>query len=180
LVLTSSSTLTLDFIGGYKKKKMSEKGNMFVLRIFVAVFIVISAVIAIVQAKSKVTFIAQLMGISWGALSGAFLAPFLYGLYWKKTTKASVVVSFIFGVGMMIVQLCISLGLFKVSGAFLSLVFKNSLYSGVFTMLASIVIVPLVSILTQKTRPSKVDEMFQCYDRKVTVQVRNVLTDEEK
>ena len=180
LVLTSSSTLTLDFIGGFKKKKMSEKSNMLVLRVFVAVFIVISAVIAIVQAKSKVTFIAQLMGISWGALSGAFLAPFLYGLYWKKTTKASVVVSFIFGVGMMIVQLCISLGLFKVSGGFLSLVFKNSLYSGVFTMLASIVIVPVVSLLTQKTRPEKVNEMFQCYDRKVTVQVRNVLTDEEK
>ena len=180
LVLTSSSTLTLDFIGGFKKKKMSEKSNMLVLRVFVAVFIVISAVIAIVQAKSKVTFIAQLMGISWGALSGAFLAPFLYGLYWKKTTKASVVVSFIFGVGMMIVQLCISLGLFKVSGGVLSLVFKNSLYSGVFTMLASIVIVPVVSLLTQKTRPEKVNEMFQCYDRKVTVQVRNVLTDEEK
>ncbi|MBO7638411.1 MAG: sodium:solute symporter, partial [Treponema sp.] len=60
------------------------------------------------------------------------------------------------------------------------LVFKNSLYSGVFTMLASIVIVPVVSLLTQKTRPEKVNEMFQCYDRKVTVQVRNVLTDEEK
>ena len=24
----------------------------------------------------------------WGALAGAFLAPFLYGLYWKRTTKA--------------------------------------------------------------------------------------------
>ena len=47
-------------------------------------------------------------------------------------------------------------------------------------MLASIVIVPVVSLLTQKTKPSKVDEMFQCYDRKVTVQVRNVLTDEDK
>ena len=180
LVLTSSSTLTLDFIGGFKKKKMSEKSNMFVLRVFVAVFIVISAVIAIVQAKSKVTFIAQLMGISWGALSGAFLAPFLYGLYWKMTTRASVAVSFVFGVGMMIVQLCISLGALHVSGPVLSLIFKNSLYSGVFTMLASIVIVPVVSLLTQKSRPAKVEDMFQCYDRKVTVQVRNVLTDEEK
>ena len=53
------------------------------MRILVVFFIVVSAAIAIVQAKSAVTFIAQLMGISWGALAGAFLAPFLYGLYWK-------------------------------------------------------------------------------------------------
>ena len=37
----------------------------------------------------RVTFIAQLMGVSWGALAGAFLAPFLYGLYWKGVTKAA-------------------------------------------------------------------------------------------
>ena len=92
LVLTSSSTLTLDFINSFKKKQSDEKKNLLVMRIFVAVFIIISAVIAIVQAKSRVTFIAQLMGISWGALSGAFLAPFLYGLYWKKTSKAAVVI----------------------------------------------------------------------------------------
>jgi SSS family solute:Na+ symporter len=180
LVLTSSSTLTLDFIGTFKKKKSTEKQNMVILRLFVAVFIIISAVIAIVQAKSKVTFIAQLMGISWGALSGAFLAPFLYGLYWKKTTRASVAASFIFGVGIMIIQLCISLGLFHVSGGIPGFIFKNSLYSGVFAMLASIIIVPLVSLVTQKTSPSGVDEMFSCYNRKVYVPARDILTDEEK
>lgn len=41
------------------------------------------------------------MGISWGALAGAFLAPFLYGLYWKRTTKAAVWVSFIFSTVLM-------------------------------------------------------------------------------
>ena len=45
-------------------------------------FIVVSVVIAL----DPPTFIAQLMGISWGALAGAFLAPFLYGLYWKGVT----------------------------------------------------------------------------------------------
>ncbi|MCR5587896.1 MAG: sodium:solute symporter, partial [Lachnospiraceae bacterium] len=164
LVLTSSSTLTLDFIGGIRKKKASEKENMVVLRVFVAIFIIISAVIAIVQAKSRVTFIAQLMGISWGALSGAFLAPFLYGLYWKKATKAAAAVSFCFGTIVMIIQLCISLGWITVSGGFLTFIFRNSLYSGVFCMLAGLVIVPIVSALTQKTLPSKVDDKFECFN----------------
>ena len=79
------------------------------MRVFIAVFIIISAIITIIQASSKVTFIAQLMGISWGALAGAFLAPFLYGLYWKKTTKAAIAVAYIWGCCLMIVQLLISL-----------------------------------------------------------------------
>lgn len=181
LVLTSSSTLTLDFIGGMKKKKSSERSSMFVLRLFVAVFIVISAAIAIFQAKSRTTFIAQLMGISWGALSGSFLAPFLYGLYWKKTTRASVVASFVFGTCMMVFQLCVSLGWVNVSASpFLSFVFKNSLYSGVFCMLLSMVIVPVVSLFSQSTRPTGTDGMFTCYDRSVTVRAKNILTESKE
>jgi SSS family solute:Na+ symporter len=179
LVLTSSSTLTLDFINSFKKKESSDKQNLFVLRAFVAVFIVISAVIAIVQAKSKVTFIAQLMGVSWGALSGAFLAPFLYGLYWKKTSKAAVATSFCFGVVMMLVQLSISLGVLHVSGPFFGLVFKNSLYSGVFSMLASLIIVPLVSLISQKSCPAGVDKMFDCYNTTVTVHTTEALSEED-
>ena len=143
------------------------------------ILFVISAVIAIVQAKSKVTFIAQLMGVSWGALSGAFLAPFLYGLYWKKTSKAAVATSFCFGVVMMIIQLSISLGLCHVSGPVLGLIFKNSLYSGVFSMLASLIIVPLVSFCTSKTRPTGVDKMFDCYNTTVTVHTTEALTEED-
>ena len=149
------------------------------MRIFVAMFIVISAVIAIVQAKSRVTFIAQLMGVSWGALSGAFLAPFFFGLYWKKTSKAAVATSFTLGCVLMIIQLGISMGLIKVSGPVFGLIFKNSLYSGVFSMLSSLIIVPIVSLCTGKTRPAKVEKMFACYNTTVTVPVTNVLTDED-
>lgn len=180
LVLTSSSTLTLDFIGTIKNKRNTEKGNMLMMRVFVAVFIVLSAAIAIVQATSRVTFIAQLMGVSWGALSGAFLAPFLYGLYWKKTSKAAVAVSFCFATVVEIVQLLKSLGVVQVGGAFLTFIFKNSLYSGVFCMLAGLVIVPLVSVLTQATKPENVDNMFTCYDKKVIVPAREILTEEDK
>ena len=88
LVLASSSTLTIDFLKGTLVKDMKEKQQVLVMRILVVFFIAVSAVIALFQYKTKTNFIAQLMGISWGALAGAFLAPFMYSLYWKKTTKA--------------------------------------------------------------------------------------------
>ena len=94
LVLTSSSTLTLDFIKGSLAKNLSQKKQLLIIRILIAVFITISVVIAIVQYNSNLSFIAQLMGISWGALAGAFLAPFLYGLYWKRVSKLSVWICF--------------------------------------------------------------------------------------
>lgn len=176
LVLTSGSTITLDFIEPLSGKKMEEKKKMLIMRIFIVIFIVISAVIAIFQAKSKNMFIAQMMGVSWGALAGAFLAPFLYGLYWKKTTKAAVAVSFVYGVGLEIIQLLVSLKVLDVSGIpFVSFVFTNSLYSGVFAMVGGLVIVPLVSVLTKGTLPKDVDRMFDCYKDTKTVEVTDSL-----
>ena len=83
-MLTSSSTLTLDLLKDNIMKKMSEKKQIVTMQVLIVFFIVVSVVIAL----DPPTFIAQLMGISWGALAGAFLAPFLYGLYWKGVTRA--------------------------------------------------------------------------------------------
>jgi len=176
LVLTSGSTITLDFIEPMAKKEFSERKKMTIIRAFIVVFIVISAVIAIVQAKSKSLFIAQMMGVSWGALAGAFLAPFLYGLYFKKTSKAAVIFSFAFGVGMEIVQLLISLGAFSVADIpVLSLVFKNSLYSGVFAMLGGLVFVPIISLITPSSRPGNIEEIFSCYNAPQMVSIADSL-----
>ena len=183
LVLTSSSTVTLDFIAPLceKKKPLSEKKQMLCIRAFIVVFIVISAVIAIMQYQNKNMLIAQMMGVSWGALAGAFLAPFLYGLYWKKTTRAAVVTSFVFGVGLEIVQLLISMKVFSVANIpVLAFVFRNSLYSGVFAMLGGLILVPIVSLLTQKTKPSNTDEIFDCYNRTATVTVTDSLGEENQ
>ena len=180
LVLTSSSTLTLDFISPLSKKDLEESQKLTIMRVFVAFFIVVSAVIAIVQAKSRITFIAQLMGVSWGALAGSFLAPFMYGLYWKKTTKAACAVTYLTGTCLMIVQLCVSLGLIAFDGGVLGFIFQNSLYSGVFAMLSSLVLVPVVSILTQGSKPADVESMFTCYDRTITVHAKTALGDEER
>lgn len=169
LVLTSSSTLTLDVIKPMmsKKKEVSEKKSVFIMRVFIVFFIAISAVIAILKDSvwKDSVFIAQMMGVSWGALAGAFLAPFLYGLYWKKTTRAAVVTSFIFGTGLEVVQLLISVGLFSVKDIpVIGFIFTNSLYSGVFAMVGGLILVPVVSAFTQKSKPTDVDEKFACYD----------------
>ncbi len=177
LVLTSASTLTLDVIVPASRKEVSEKKKLFILRAFIVFFIVLSAAIAILKDSvwSGVVFIAQMMGVSWGALAGAFLAPFLYGLYWKKVTRPAVWTSFVWGVGLMLVQLAVSMKWLAFDGGVLGFVFKNSLYSGVFAMVGGLVIVPVVSLLTQKLKPENTDEMFACYEKEITVPVRSSL-----
>ena len=170
LVLTSSSTLTLDVIKPLRKKEMSDSQQVFVMRLFIVFFIVVSALIAIVKdSHPEITFIAQMMGVSWGALAGSFLAPFMYGLYWKKTTRASVVVCFIWGCSLMIIQMAISLGGMSTAswGPVMQYLFANSIRSGVLAMVGGLVIVPIVSAFTKK--PADVDAMFSCYDQKVVV-----------
>ncbi len=158
LVLTSSSTLTLDLIKGNIVKNMSEKKQLVTMRVFIVIFIAISAVIAMVQYKSSVTFIAQLMGISWGALAGAFLAPFIYSLYWKGVTKSAVIVNFIFGCGLMITNM--------VAKSAFPVWLQSPINAGAFTMLAGLIIVPVVSLITPKLKKEKVEEVFACYEEK--------------
>ncbi len=169
LVLTSSSTLTLDFIKGNIVKKMDEKKQLLTMRGLIVVFILISVVLAIVQYKSSVTFIAQLMGVSWGALAGAFLAPFLYGLYWKKATKASVWCSFIFSTVVMLANI--------VAKPIFPVILQSPINAGAFCMIAGLIIVPVVSLFTPKMNKAYVDKVFSCYDRQVTVNVTDSIGD---
>ena len=165
LVLASSSTLTLDMIKGHIVKQMSEKKQVFIMRVLIVVFIAISAVIAL--NKDKLGYIADMMGISWGALAGAFLAPFLYGLYWKKATKLSVWVSFIFGAGIMVLNM-----LFRNS---FPQILQSPINCGVIAMLGGIILVPVVSWITPKLKNQDVDGMFECYNQEVTVSKKKSL-----
>ena len=167
LVIASSSTLTIDFLKDNFVKDMSDKKQVLSIRILVVVFIAISAIIALVQYKSSVTFIAQLMGISWGALAGAFLAPFLYSLYWKGTTKSACWVSFIFGVGLMLLDM--------LAPACLPEIMRSPINCGSIAMLAGLVIVPVVSLFTPKPDKTLVDETFACYDKTNVVAQKTAL-----
>ena len=158
LVLTSSSTLTLDFIKGNIAKKMDEKKQLLSIRLLIVVFILISVVLALIQYNSNVTFIAQLMGISWGALAGAFLAPFLFGLYWKKTTKAAVWTSFLFSTVVMLSNI-----LFP---QYFPALLRSPINAGAFCMLAGLILVPVVSLFTKKPNADHIQQVFSCYDSK--------------
>lgn len=166
LVLASSSTLTIDFLRENVLKDAEDKTLVRVMRGLIVVFIGISVVIAVIQYKSSVTFIAQLMGISWGALSGAFLAPFLYGLYWKKTTKAACWVCFVFGSGIMILNMA--------AKELFPEILQSPINCGAFAMLAGLVLVPVVSMLTKKPDAELVEDAFACYH--VTVQAEQKIT----
>jgi SSS family solute:Na+ symporter len=162
LVLTSSSTLTLDVIKPLAKK-MDDKKQLFVMRVLLVVFVVISVLLAI----NPPTFIAQLMGISWGALAGAFLAPFLYGLYWKGVTKAAVWASFACGVGI------------TVANMFFKFI-ASPINAGAAAMVAGLVVVPVVSVISPRMKKEKLEELFVCYEEKVTVEQKMVLMEDEK
>ena len=137
------------------------------MRILIAVFIAISVVIAIVQYNSNVTFIAQLMGVSWGALTGAFLAPFLYGLYWNRVSGASVWVCFGFSTVVMLAN--------TAAKEFFPAILQSPINAGVFCMLAGLVIVPVVSLFTKAPDKTYVDQVFSCYEQQVVVPARNAI-----
>ncbi len=167
LVIASSSTLTIDFLKVLVFKKMEEKKQVLTMRILIVVFIAISSVLALIQYKSSVTFIAQLMGVSWGALAGSFLAPFLYSLYSKKVTKASCWVCFLFSSILMIANI-----FFRSS---FPAIMQSPINCGAIAMLAGLVIVPAVSLFTPRPDKKLVDNAFACYEKKTEVSQKTAL-----
>ena len=167
LVIASSSTLTIDFIKDNFVKNMSEKKQVLLIRVLIVVFIAISSVLALIQYKSSVTFIAQLMGVSWGALAGSFLAPFMYSLYVKWVTKASCFVCFIFSSVLMIANIFCRESF--------PVIMQSPINCGAIAMLAGLVIVPVVSLFTPKPDKAMVDSTFACYDKENTVSQKTAL-----
>lgn len=169
LVIASSSTLTIDFLKDNFIKDMNDKKQVLSIRILVVVFIAISSILALIQYKSSITFIAQLMGVSWGALAGSFLAPFMYSLYSKRVTKASCWVCFIFSSVLMIANI-----FFRSS---FPTIMQSPINCGAIAMLAGLVIVPVVSLFTPKPDKELVESAFKCYDKKTTVEQKTALGD---
>lgn len=162
LVLTSSSTMTLDLIYRDKKSKDGEVNEgeiddtvaekvehrkIVVMRVLIVFFIVLSLMIALNPPQ----FIAQLMGISWGALAGAFLAPFMLGLYWKGVTRISVWCCFLWGVGLTVINMLMGNALL------------NPIDCGAVAMVGGFVVVFVVSLFTKKMDQKTVDGIFDCY-----------------
>jgi len=180
LVLTSSSVLTIDFVDPVfcKGKPMTEKKKVLLMRIFIVFFIAISAVIAIIQASSPVLFISQMMGVSWGALAGSFLAPFMYGLYMKKVPKAAVWVNYVIGIGISVASFVCNLTGVKFNSAVLEY-FKSPINAGMLAMLLGIAVTPLITLIAPAKDTDRTDKIFSCYERKVTVSSKKAISEYE-
>ncbi|MDE5936432.1 MAG: sodium:solute symporter, partial [Ruminococcus sp.] len=169
LVLTSSSTLTNDLIKP-RVKNFDDKKQMLTIRVFIAVFLIISVIIAC----NKNASISTLMSYSWGALSGAFLGPFLYGLFLKKASRASVWASLCTGIGITVVHMMLfSMGISTFDGIKQTVMDLNCplnllspINAGAFAMIISLIIVPVVSSFTKAPDEKIVENAFSSLNTK--------------
>jgi solute:Na+ symporter, SSS family len=143
LVLVSSSAIAIDFYGAFVNRHVNQKQTMLLMRLLCAVFVALSLIIAM----SKVDVIVNLMVMSWGALAGVFLAPYVYGLFWKRTTKAGAFAGIFTG-------LAASLSLFLLWGK------EGIPLAGAITMFLPLIVVPVVSLCTKPLPKELVDAAF--------------------
>ncbi|HEY3321819.1 MAG TPA: sodium/solute symporter [Planctomycetota bacterium] len=153
LVLVAAGAISIDLYKGHINPAVPKEKSLLMIRAMSAVFVVISWLIA----TYKIAFIVTLMSLSWGVVAGAFMAPFIYGLYWKRTTALSVLAS-------MVTALLVT------GGSMLWLVLKFAdgmatyqMYStkiSCVAMLLPFVIVPVVSLLTKAPEKAVIDKAF--------------------
>ncbi|PWM21517.1 MAG: hypothetical protein DBX44_08435 [Oscillospiraceae bacterium] len=135
---------------------------MVIIKALCAAFVALSVIIAL----SPNNLITTLMSLSWGALAGSFLGPFVYGLYWKKTTALSVWASFLWGIG--------------VTGYNFLFPFAAPTMAGAIAIVGSLAVVPLVSLITPALSRERIEDAFACYDQRVTARSRFVLPEGEE
>lgn len=131
LVLVSSSAIAIDVYGTMVNRQVNQKTTMLLMRLLCAAFVGISLLIALI----KPAVIVNLMIMSWSSLAGVFLAPFLYGLFWKRTTKTGVICGMISGLGT-------AFTLIPTWGP------DGVPLAGAITMTVPLIVVPVVSLLT--------------------------------
>jgi SSS family transporter len=148
LVMISGSALTIDLVKGEFKKDLGKGAEVMLLRAVIVVFIVLSVVLA----QQKWTFIVNLMALSWGLVAGCFLGPFVWGLYWRKVSAAAVWVNIVVALAIM--------GVLGYSYAADPLTAGRVPVLAAVTMLLSLVITPLVSLVTPKPADGVVAKAF--------------------
>lgn len=150
LSLSSSSTVTVDFYKGYIRKKAPDSNLNILIRVLCLVFVAVSAVLAIVEIDA----IVSMMSLSWGAIAGCFIGPYVYGLYSKRANKAGAYASIAFSLALTFVLIC-GLGYYVLRAAggdpTFGEAFKagigKSPFIGVVTMAASMIVTPTASLI---------------------------------
>lgn len=144
IVLVSSSSVAIDLYKGHINPNISKKNSLAMIRFLSGIFIIISYFIA----RFKIGIIVTLMSLSWGAVAGSLMAPYIYGLFWKRTTKEGAFAGMITG-------LVLSITLFFILGE------KNSSISSVIAMFVPFCVVPIVSLFTKPPKKEIIDIAFK-------------------
>lgn len=144
LVLVSASSIAVDLYKGYLKKDVNEKTSLIIMRSFSVLFIFATYLIS----KLQLGFIVTMQSLSWGVLSGAFLAPYVFAIYSKKVTKAAAYAGIYSGAGTAII-LTMALGA------------ANSALAASIAIIVPFIVVPIVSAFTPKVDKEVIDKAFQ-------------------
>jgi Na+/proline symporter len=162
MAITGASSVAVDIYKGYVKKEAPDKKVNILLKVLSLVFIVISALLAIL----KVEAIVAMMSLSWGTLAGCFIGPYIYGLYSKKITSKAAMASLIAGVAVTVILVAV-FGIMYPSpdaGGVWAVIkggVGRSPLIGVVAMAVSMIITPVVSAFTKKPDAGKVGKMFE-------------------
>jgi Na+/proline symporter len=143
LVLVSSSAIAVDVYGAFVDRHTNQKKTMSLMRILCGVFVGLTLYIALI----KPTFIVNLMVISWSTLAGVFLAPYIYGLFWRRTTLPGVFAGVFSGLACAIV-------LFMAWGS------NGVPLAGAITMFLPMIVVPIVSLMTKPMSAEHIEKVF--------------------
>lgn len=144
LILVASSAIAIDLYKEHADLDESSQKPLYLIRFLNGLFILISALLALF----KFSFIVAMMSLSWGCVAGAFMAPYLYSLYWKRLNKYGAVAGMVTGLTLNIV---------------LFLCGVNSTLAASLAILVPFIVIPVVTICTPKPDKELVDSAF--YDK---------------
>ncbi len=144
LILVSASAVTIDMYKGHINPRISKESSLFMMRFLSALFIILSYFIA----RYEFAIIITLMALSWGVVAGAFMAPYIYGLFWKRTTRIAVKAGMISGA-------LTAIGLFFLWGQD-----KSPMASSV-AMIVPFFVVPIVSLFTKSPSKAHLEKAFK-------------------
>lgn len=154
VVLTSASAVAVDLIPSVKKKAIKPDNQVIITRLFCLCFVACSFIFA----TQNIPIIVNLMSFSWGAVSGCFIGPYIWGLFSKKITKTGALWGMIAG----LTTVCGTALVITLTDSFASAASKSP-EMGVAAMAVSLITVPVVSRFTKNKDEKMVDEIFTCY-----------------
>jgi SSS family solute:Na+ symporter len=154
LILVAAGAVAIDLYKGHVNPDIPKESSLVMIRFLSAIFIAFSWIIA----YKKIGFIVTLMALSWGVVAGAFMAAFIYSLYWRRTTAAGVMAG-------MLTALLITIGCalkyyIDAPDTWLDAYQKFSTKISCVAMLAPFVVVPLVSLCTKAPEAALLDKAF--------------------